>query len=138
VLFLLGQEVLHQTAGRRVVVAEPADDLGVPHDHDALGDQVFCDHLDQRVAGNVLGGAAGKQTFRVEVRRAAELSYTQGDLISVELLVVGVLEELLGDGLGMDALGHEVMTLVAQHAYQLGCQYLVEDTDCLLQVATVG
>jgi hypothetical protein len=47
----------------------------------------------------------------------------------VPLLLVRVLEELRGHRLGVDALGHEVVPLVAQHADDLGGQGLVEQAD---------
>ncbi len=91
---------------RRVVgslVAQVADDLAIAVDGDALGDQVFLDHVGQRVALDVLGVAALRQTVRREVRLAAELDDALGDLVGVTLLLVRVREELVGDALRMDA-----------------------------------
>ena len=43
----IDEDVLEHPAGRRVLVAQPADDLAVALDRHPLGDQVFLDHLEQ-------------------------------------------------------------------------------------------
>ena len=58
VLLLDGEDRLHQPAGGRILVAEPADDLAVGLDGDPLGDEVLPDHVAERVALDVLGVAA--------------------------------------------------------------------------------
>ena len=58
VLFFDGQDRLHQPARGDVLVAQPASDLTVRLDRDALRDEVFLDHVDQVAAGHVLGVAA--------------------------------------------------------------------------------
>ena len=63
----------------------------------------------------------------IEVGLSAELRDPLGDLVRVPLLLVRVLEELVGHGLGVNARGHEVVALVAQHADDLGRQRLVEN-----------
>src|SRR4029079_6019274 len=103
------------------------DHLAVAVDSDALGDQVFLDHLLERVALDVLRVAARAQAFRREIGRAAELGDALGDLVGVLLLLVGVLQELRRHALGMDALRHVVMELVAQRADDLGGERLVEE-----------
>src|SRR5262245_12135090 len=52
-----------------------------------------------------------------------------GDLIGMGLLLVGVLEELLRHALGVDARGHEIVTSVPQHAYDLRRERLIEQPD---------
>src|SRR4051812_48493965 len=54
VLFLLRQDLLHQAARRRVALADVGDHLAIAVDGDALGDQVFLDHVLERVAFDVL------------------------------------------------------------------------------------
>ena len=49
-----------------------------------------------------------------------------------------MLQELRGDRVGVDALGHEVVTLVAQHADDLRGQRLVEQLDHGLAVGPVS
>ena len=122
----------------RVLVAEPADDLAVALDGDALGHEVLLDHVDERGALDVLGVAAVGDAVGVEVRRALQLRDAQRDLVGVAELLVGVLEELVGHRTGVEAVGHEVVPLVAQHAHDLGGEGLVEDVDDLLAVGAVG
>ena len=74
----------------------------------------------------------------IEVGLAPELHDALGDLVRVPLLLAGVLEELRLHGLGVDALGHEVVALVAQHAHQLGGEGLVEQADDGVAVGLVG
>ena len=78
------------------------------------------------------------QPLRVQVRLAPELHDAGGDLVGVPLLLVRVLEELRGHGLGVDPLGHEVVALVAQHADDLGGQRLVEQLHHRLAVRLVA
>ena len=78
------------------------------------------------VALDVLGVAASAQALGVEVRLAAELHDALRDQVGVRLLLAGVLEELVGDGLGVDARRHEVVALVAQDADDLGRERLVQ------------
>jgi hypothetical protein len=82
--------------------------------------------------------AARGQDRGVHVGLAAELGDPLGGQVGVALLVVGVLLQLGGDGGAVHALGHEVVTLVAQHADQLGGQHLVEDVQHAGQVGAIG
>jgi hypothetical protein len=56
----------------------------------------------------------------------------------VELLVRGVLQELLGDRFGVEALSHEVMALIAQDADDLGGKNAVEESHGLTAVQAIG
>src|SRR5579872_2667929 len=71
-------------------------------------------------------------------RSGSPCSCTIRHAVGVGLLLVGVLEELVGDRAGDEALGHEVVPLVAQHADELGREHVVEDVDDALAVRPVG
>src|SRR6266851_3907088 len=101
VLLFLGEDLLHHAPRGGIVVAEEADDFQIRLDGDALGDEVFLDHVDERYALGVLRVAARDQPGGVEVGRAAELADALGDHIGVPLFLDGVLHELVGHGLGM-------------------------------------
>ena len=58
----------------------------------------------------------------VEVRLPAELPDSRRDQFGVALLLSRVLQELGGDGLGIESVGGEGVLLVAQHADELGRQ----------------
>ena len=90
------------------------------------------------VALDVLGVAAVGDAVGVEVRLALELRDPQRDLVGVAELLVGVLEELGRDRPGVEAVGHEVVPLVAEHAHDLGGEGLVEHLDHPLAVGAVG
>ena len=90
------------------------------------------------VALDVLGVAAVGEAVGVEVRLALQLRDAQRDLVGVAQLLVGVLQELRGHRPGVEALGHVVVPLVAQHADDLGGQRLVEHLDHPLAVGAVG
>ena len=113
-LLLDREDRLHEPPRRRIGIGDVADDVAVRVDGDALGDQILLDHLDERTARLVLGVAARDQTGRVQVGRAPELGDALGDAIGVHLLLVGVLQKLLRDGLGVDATGHEIVPAVAR------------------------
>ena len=74
----------------------------------------------------------------VEVGLALELHDARRDEVGVSLLLGGVLEELGRHRARVDALGHVVVPLVAQHADQLGGQRLVEDGDDPGHIGPVG
>src|SRR5207249_4913376 len=52
--FLHGEDGLHQTSGRGIVVAEVSDHIAVAIDGDALSDQILFDHVDQRLPFHIL------------------------------------------------------------------------------------
>src|SRR4030095_4961766 len=145
-LFFLREDFCGDAAGRGVGVADVVDHLGVGLDGDALGDQIFLDHGGEVGEPDVLGGGegragrgvvdvdllgvgAGGQAIGVEVGGAAELDDALGELIGVGLLFLRVLEELLGDGLGVDAGGGEVVSAVAEDADDLGGKSGVEQLE---------
>src|SRR5262245_13992937 len=82
--------------------------------------------------------AAGCQRLRVQIRRPAELRDPLGEPVRVDLLLVGVLEEFVHDCAGVDARRHVEVPLVAQDAYDLGRQGLVEDAQHRLAVRAVA
>ena len=82
--------------------------------------------------------AASQQSLGREIWRAAQLHDALGKHVGVALLVGGMFQEFRGDRPGVDALGHEVVALVAQHANNFSRQRVVEDTDRGLGIATVG
>ena len=53
------------------------------------------------------------------------------------LFIVGMLQELRGDGTCVDALGHEVMALVAQDTDDFGGERVIEDLDGSDRIAAV-
>src|SRR5207244_4769788 len=73
VLLLHLQDVLDQHARGGIVVPEPASDLGIGLDRDALGDQVLADHVEGRRLLVVLRVAPLGEALGVQVGRAAEL-----------------------------------------------------------------
>jgi len=129
VLLLHRQDPFEHAAGGGVFLAEVADHLGVGVNGDPLRDQVLFDHVEEGVPLHVLGVAAGGEPFRAEVGFPAQLDDAGGDLIGVDLLLGGVLEELLGDRVGVDPFGHVEVPLVAQDADDLGGKRLVEQLD---------
>ena len=77
--------------------------------------QIFLDHVEQRVTLDVFSMTARKQTFRIEIRCAAQLYYSLRDLIRVSLLLNRVLQKLGGDTICMNSGSHEMVAPVAQH-----------------------
>ena len=122
VFFFLGQNILEDTPSGRVLLTDVLDDFTVAVDGDALGHQVLQHHLLQRIACHVLRVGVFGQVVRIEVRLAAQLHDALGQLVGVLGFLVGMLEEFIGSHAGLDAAGHEVVTLVAQHADQFGGQ----------------
>jgi len=105
---------------------EPARHLDVGLDGDALGHQVLADHVDRRLAGDLLGVAPHGEPRGVEVGLSAELDDAVGDRVGLELLGGGALQGLLGERLTVNAPGHEVVACVPRDAHPLGGQRLVE------------
>src|SRR4029453_7411712 len=82
--------------------------------------------------------AAGHQPFGIEVRLASQLGDPFGGHISMSLLLIGVLQEFLGDRLGVNSGGHVVMTLVAQHADDFRGQNFIKYLNHCLPVCGVA
>src|SRR5206468_2410548 len=78
------------------------------------------------------------QTIGSEIRFAAKLDDALRDAVGMLLLLARVLEKLRGDRARVNAPRHEVMTLVAQHANDLGCQRGIEDLDRRFGVTAVA
>ncbi len=125
-LLLDGEYLLDHPPRRRVAVAEPPRDLLVGGDRHPLGDEILLDHVEEAVPLDVLGVAAGDESRRVEVGCSLKLGDALGDHVRMTLLLVCVLEELGGDGAGVEALGHVVVPLVAEHADELCCEDFVQ------------
>ena len=136
-LLLHCKDRFHQTAGRDIGVAEPLGNLAVARDGDSLGDQVFGDHLNKIVPGDILGVASLHQGGGVEVRLSLQLHDSLGNLISVTLLLSGVLKELGGNRSSVDSFGHEVVALVPKDANQFRGERLVQYRDHPFAVGSV-
>ncbi|MNN44362.1 hypothetical protein D3C81_1586490 [compost metagenome] len=78
------------------------------------------------------------QRVRIEVRLAAQLDDALGQFAGMCLLLLRVFQELALDCVGQHALGHEVVPVVAQHAYIFGGQRVVEQLDHHLAVGAVA
>ena len=76
--------------------------------------------------------AALGQRLGVEVGLAAQLHDALGQLVGVGHFLVGMDQELVGDGRRGQTHGGEVMALVAHHAHQLGGQRVIEQLDDVL------
>src|SRR5262245_221023 len=138
VVLLLGQDLFEQAARRWIVVPQVPNHLGVRLDGNPLGHQILANHRDEPFTLDVFRMAAGCQRLRVHIRLAAELSDPLGEPVRVDLLLIGVLEEFVHDRAGVDARRHVVVPLVAQDAYDLGRQRLVEDAQHRLAVCAVA
>src|SRR5579859_320846 len=124
-----GQDFLEHPARGRILVAEVIDDFFVAVDRNTLRDQVLLDHVGQFLALDILRMTARAQPIRRQVRLAAELHYALRDAVRMSLFLARVLQEFCRYAVGADAAGHEVMTLVAQHAHDFGCKRFIADLD---------
>src|SRR5262245_8934093 len=137
VLLFLGQDALEEHAGGRVLVAEIAHHLAIGLDGDALGDEVFFDHLDQVGAFDILRGGALAEAIGVQIGLAAELVDALGQHVQVLALLFGVLRELLLYGLAGQAGGADRVKLVAEDTHDFGGYRVVEQGDRVLHLAPV-
>ena len=137
-LFFVAENSLNHDPRGGIVVGEMANHLLVNLDHDALGDQVFLDHVRQRLAFGILRSRTLHQRSRVEIRFAAELLDAFRNFVGVFAFRVGVFLELIAHRHGVDAGGHEVVVHVAQHAYDLRSQRVIQNGDGLFHVTLVG
>ena len=74
-LLLLRQNPFEEHPGGRIPVAEVAHHLAVGLDGDALGNQIFLDHVDQSIALDVFSMTARDQTGRIKVRLARNFTW---------------------------------------------------------------
>ena len=86
----------------------------------------------------VLRMAPREEAIGIHVGRPAELHDPLGDEIGVALLLVGVLEELSGHRLGVDARRHVVVALVTQDAHELRRERFVEQAQDGLAVRAIA
>src|ERR1035438_10639439 len=77
VLFLFGEEALHQSPAGRIIVREVSDNFRVGLDGDSFRDQIFPDHVDETLPLHVFGVAAGQQAIGIEVRLAIDRKSTR-------------------------------------------------------------
>ena len=77
-------------------------------------------------------------TYRIELRLAAQLHDALGQTVGVLCFLGRVFEEFVGGHIGFQAVGHEVVTLVAQDADQLGGQRFIEQAQHFLTVGAVA
>src|SRR5690348_13776237 len=95
-LFIL-ENALEEDARSGVVVGKMADHFGVDLDDNALGNQVFADHIGQGFSLDVLRSGTLQEVAGIEVGLAPELLDALGDAVSVLAFGIGVLLELAGD-----------------------------------------
>ncbi len=108
------------------MLAEEAHHLPIALDGDALGDEIFLQHVRERRTFLVFAVRVAGEHRGIHLRLAAQLLDALGDLIGVFLLFVRMFEELFLHGLRVNPRGHEVVKLVAQNADELGRERLVE------------
>src|SRR5213593_2995725 len=137
VLLLLRQDALEEHPGGRIPVAEVAHHLTVRLDGDALGDQVFLDHVDEVLALGVLRGGPGADAVRVQVRLAAELIDPLGEEIEMLLFLLRVLSELFLDRLAGEPGRADGVELVAEDADDLRGDRVVQEGDRVFHLAAV-
>src|SRR5437016_2082577 len=137
VLLLLREDPLEKYPGSRIPVAEVAHHLTVGLDGDALGNQIFLDHVDQGLALGVLRGGPGADTVRIQVRLAAELIDPLGEKIEMLLFLLRVLSELFLDRLAGESGGADGVELVAENAHDLRGDRVVQEGDGVFHLAPV-
>src|SRR5690348_6605562 len=136
-LFIL-ENSFQEHAGGGVVVGKMANHFGVDLDDNALGNQVFADHVGQGFSLDVLRSGALQQVAGIKVGLAAELLDAFGNAISVLAFGIGVLLELAGNRFAVYAGGHKVVVHVAEDAHDFGSQGLVQNFNGLFFIAAVG
>src|SRR5205085_12679061 len=73
VLFLVGQNLFHDAPARRIVIAQITDDLAVGINSDPFRNQIFTNHIQERIALHVLRMTAHLQAFGAEIGLTIEL-----------------------------------------------------------------
>ena len=129
VLLLHGEDVFEQSPGRHVSIAYPAYYFPVRLDRDALGDEILFYHRLEVATLHILRMAACRKAFGVEVGLSLELHDPGGYAVRMLLFLAGMLSKLAGSALGLAALRHEVVALVAKHADKFGGEGVVEHVD---------
>src|SRR5438094_557907 len=137
VLLLLREDPFEEHPGGGIPVAEVAHHPAVGLDGDALGDQIFLDHVDQVLSLGVLGGGPGADPVRVEVRLAAELIDPLGEKVEMLLFFLRVLSELSLDRLAGESGRADGVVLVAEDAHDLRGDRVVQEGDGVLHLAPV-
>src|SRR5438876_1019149 len=137
VLLLLREDPFEQHPCGGIPVAEVAHHLAVGLDGDALGDQIFLDHVDQVLALGVLRGGPGADAVRVQVRLAAELIDPLGEEIEMLLFLLRVLSELFLDRLAGEPGRADGVVLVAEDADDLRGDRVVQEGDGVFHLAPV-
>ena len=138
VLFLHGEDALHQTSGGDVLIGEPADDLAVRGDGHPFGHEVLGDHRDQVGPFDVLGMAALHQVSP-GLKSGSPCSCTIRAAIwsACPCSSAACWRNSAATGRRVDPVGHVVVALVPQHTHQLGGQGLVEHFDHPFEVLVV-
>src|SRR2546422_5001306 len=137
VLLLLREDPLEKYPGSRIPVAEVAHHLTVGLDGDALGDQIFLDHVDQVLALDVLRGGPRADAVRIQVRLAAELIDPLGEEIEMLLFLLRVLSKLFLDRLAGEPGRADGVVLVAEDADDLRGDRVVQQGDRVFHLAPV-
>jgi hypothetical protein len=79
-----------------------------------------------------------RQQVGIELRLATQLHDALGQTVGVVGFLDGVFEEFVSGDIGFQAVGHEVVALVAQHADQFGRQRFIEQTQHFFAVGAVA
>src|SRR5438132_5002524 len=137
VLLLLREDPFEQHPCGGIPVAEVAHHLTVGLDGDALGDQIFLDHVDQVLSLGVLRGGPGADAVRVQVRLAAELIDPLGEEIEMLLFLLRVLSKLFLDRLAGESGRADGVVLVPKNAHDLRGDRVVQEGDGVLHLAAV-
>src|SRR6266404_3808153 len=137
VLLLLREDPFEEHPGSRIPIAEVAHHLAVGLDGDALGNEIFLDHVDQVLALGVLRGGPRGDAVRVQVRLAAELIDPLGEEIEMLLFLLRMLSELFLDRLAGESGRADGVELVAEDAHDLRGDRVVQEGDGVLHLAAV-
>lgn len=106
VLLLDLEDVFYDSPRRRIVVAEPAEDLQIGFDCNSLGDEILTHHRQQVGPGDVFGMAAPGENLRIEIGLAAKPDDPLRHSVGVPLLLGSVCGEFRFDPLRVAASGH--------------------------------
>src|SRR5262245_58001147 len=93
-LFFHGENAFEHAPSSGVVIAEIGNYLAIAINGNPFCHQIFLDHINKRVAFDILCMAAAEESIGRKVRGAAELHNTLGNLVSVQLFLSSMLEKL--------------------------------------------